>query len=685
MKFSSYIFVITYIITAVGFASICLIEEIGFFFKALSGFLIVLSIPVRRSERISINQTLWTVISLGAFVFFIADYLFVSGNVLGAGARFLSTLAVIKLYGLKTNRDHVILYSIVFFQLIAAAASTVSPLFFAVLAVFTITAIWGMVVLNMQRDYEEKSNATTPIPKNLFGSRFFTITVLITITSILITFMLFFFIPRIGIGFFKPKTLNTIKMTGFSDTIFLGALGPVKKDSTIIMRVSLPSITDTGRRPSGFYFRGSALDRYDGTEWTKTSSKKSLLVKDGSGGFRVPKRPRASTVRRSALLEQRIMLEPLETDVIFAVTPWVRVSGKIRHLTTDNSGTIYLPTPAYRRITYSVWSMPMAESTSSSELAPSELSRYLQLPSKLSKQVRELALSVTKEAGEGTLEKARAIERHLKTNYKYTLNPPRGEIAEPLENFLFSTKRGYCEHYATSMVIMLRTIGIPSRMVTGFLEGQWNKYGQYLQVRQQDAHTWVEVYTEDRGWTRFDPTASAGLAPFEITSTLSLYLDSLRWRWNRYIVNYSLSDQVAISIKIKSSSHSLRLELSRFLAKIKTFFRSNAASESVKANALLLLMAVIIFAAIIIFATVLFKRRDRRHVKTPLFYLEMLDVLQKKGLRKEPFETPREFARKSGVPEVLDITEAFEKNRYGSKAVNEEHVKTLLEALKKKH
>src|SRR5690606_23943302 len=93
------------------------------------------------------------------------------------------------------------------------------------------------------------------------------------------------------------------------------------------------------------------------------------------------------------------------------------------------------------------------------------------------------------------------------------LESPSGAASNPLEHFLFESRRGHCEFYSTGMAVMLRTLGVPSRNVTGFIGGTWNRFGRFYAVRQGDAHSWVEVFLPDVGWTRFDPTPASPAAP----------------------------------------------------------------------------------------------------------------------------------------------------------------------------
>jgi hypothetical protein len=141
------------------------------------------------------------------------------------------------------------------------------------------------------------------------------------------------------------------------------------------------------------------------------------------------------------------------------------------------------------------------------------------------------------------LRKAEVIERYLKKNYRYSLNTrPPDDNSDPLLYFLFASKTGFCEHYATAMAMMLRTSGIPARIVTGFQGGELNEYGNYVIVRQSNAHSWVEAYVDGR-WMRFDPTPSVMV---ERPPAVALFIDMLRMEWDRYVVAFSYSDQKEI-------------------------------------------------------------------------------------------------------------------------------------------
>jgi transglutaminase-like putative cysteine protease len=199
-------------------------------------------------------------------------------------------------------------------------------------------------------------------------------------------------------------------------------------------------------------------------------------------------------------------------------------------------------------------------------LAAQERGRYLELPGDTPDRIAQLAHTWTDNQPSAYF-KAKAIEEHLKHDFKYQLGSPSGGKPQPVDHFLFESKRGHCEFFSTAMAIMLREIGIPSRNVTGFVGGTYNRFGHYYAVRQGDAHSWVEAYIEDapiHGWQTFDPTPTAGAQPLQDTTGTWIYirdlLEALSQRWNRYVVGYDLKTQMHIFEDVSRRYEKLRLQ-----------------------------------------------------------------------------------------------------------------------------
>ena len=663
MKFSYYMLIVTYFMAALGFYSGTLVEAIEPAFFSLLGVVLVISLVLNLYRKRSIPGRLWNLMAVAVLVFFIANHMLASQSLIVSASRFLTILLAMKLFDLNTHRDHFIIYAIVFFQMLAAAASTVSLVFFPLLVLFIVGSIFAMIILNLKKDFLQVNPEEDP-PSGVFDLPFLASVVTVSVVSLTITFALFFLIPRMGVGFFEGKTLDTVKVSGFSDTVEIGSIGSVKRDSTIVMRVEVHGTATTGGGP--LYLRGMALEEYDGMRWKRTTRRNFLLRKTPSGVFNVG-RPSGS------VLEQKILLEPLSTDVLFGATHPVRISVTFPNLWTDGSGSVHLPSPPLSRIEYRVWSSDAALPPGPEGVTPvhTDLSYIENGPA--GARLKKLSLDVT-DGMASAVDKAEAVKRYLEKNYSYTLDPGEGDGVNPIDDFLFYTKEGYCEHFASSFVLLLRAAGVPARLVTGFLQGEWNSLGDYYIVRQSDAHSWAEVYVEGEGWKTFDPTPPVGLAPPASRSSAFLYLDLMRLKWSRYIISFTFMDQKRIAENLEG--HSARL-MREFKSRFST-------PPELPARALMLFGGIALLVA-----AVFMKTRGHRLAGTasrvPWFYIEMLRILEKKGIRRGKAETPMEFALRVGDPEVRAVTHAYEVERYGGRKLGGEEasrVRGQLETLK---
>ncbi|MDE3195625.1 MAG: transglutaminase domain-containing protein, partial [Acidobacteriota bacterium] len=171
--------------------------------------------------------------------------------------------------------------------------------------------------------------------------------------------------------------------------------------------------------------------------------------------------------------------------------------------------------------------------------------RYLRLPP-MDARIWALARSW---AGKGDPAlRAFRIQNHLRRDFTYSLESSSVPVRDPLGDFLFVRKRGYCEYFASAMAVMLRTLGIPSRVVTGYQSGYYNDVSGMYVMRASDAHVWVEAWFEDRGWATFDPTPSAANSTGNaFAARLNMYLDAANSMWQEWVVAYDLSSQVALA------------------------------------------------------------------------------------------------------------------------------------------
>jgi transglutaminase-like putative cysteine protease len=297
------------------------------------------------------------------------------------------------------------------------------------------------------------------------------------------------------------------------------------------------------------------------------------------------------------------------------------------------------------------------------------LHRALQNPSHSNPRAQELGRALRQKHAddEGIIAEMLGMFRR---NFVYTLEPPLlGE--HPVDEFLFSTRSGFCEHYASAFAVVMRAAGVPTRIVTGYQGGETNALGKYLIVRQADAHAWTEVWLKGRGWVRVDPTFAVApvrvdtgisaavprtdLLPlmvrtdFELLRQARLTWDYMASTWNQWVLGYTPERQRSLLANVGVD---------------------DATWE--KLTAILLVLAGIIVAIL----TVLALRQLKSRVRDPvtIAYLRFCDKLHRKGLMRGPAEGPVDYARRVErlrpdlTPAVATITRLYVALRYGTEA-----------------
>jgi hypothetical protein len=324
---------------------------------------------------------------------------------------------------------------------------------------------------------------------------------------------------------------------------------------------------------------------------------------------------------------------------------------------------------------------------------------YLRLPHQMDPQVGDLARRVTASAT-NNYDRADALQTYLRANFQYTLDPPAIEPEDPVGSFLFRSKSGYCEYFAAAMAVMLRTLNVPSRLVNGFQTGAYNRIGRDFVVRARDAHSWVEVYFTGYGWIPFDPTPADPhpVLPGEWDD----YVDTAALFWNEWIINYDFSHQVQLAREIEQDSRNFQQIFRRRAERLKRqgiriAFRIEGWLMSHKLLVLVIMLAILAglvltdktgtLAAWRFRLTWRFARRDATLSprEATLTYQHLLQTMQKKGFRKPPSQTPREFALSflstPWGPGVLEFTKLYNTLRFGQASVSLARLRRILEEI----
>ncbi|MGA7589841.1 MAG: DUF3488 and transglutaminase-like domain-containing protein, partial [Candidatus Sulfotelmatobacter sp.] len=521
---------------------------------AVRGFLLA------ERRRVVISERWTTPLTILYFIFYAADYFLLSRSFLAATVHLVMFAVVVRSFSLRRDRDYTTLAILAFLMVLASAVLTVDSVFLLFFAGFMLMAVATFILMEMRRSgraakFQARHSRDAHEHRHLAFSL-----VRVTPGLVLMIFVgaaaVFFLLPRMSAGYMGGYSFGTDLSTGFSDRVQLGQIGQIQQSNAVVMHIQ---ISGDKRGQYSLHWRGVALARFDGKNWTNPHQKFEL-PREADGAFSVPVFIEGvpavyGTGREGApgttphLIHYKVLLEPIGTNVFF-LAPWGRrVMGAYRALQVDAGGGVYDLDSQHSVSVYEADSDIARPSPASLRSAgrtlPQLTSPYLQLPA-LDPRIPQLAAQISGSSS-NNYDKAAAIETYLKTHYGYTLQLLGSPVADPLANFLFERKQGHCEYFASSMAVMLRTLHIPSRVVNGFRSDQFNDVtGNYV-VRAKNAHSWVEAYFPGYGWITFDPTPGGEIGTPEGWDRALLYLDAAESFWREWVISYDFSHQYILA------------------------------------------------------------------------------------------------------------------------------------------
>lgn len=464
--------------------------------------------------------------------------------------------------------------------------------------------------------------------------------------------VLFVFFPRLAGPLWQLPDDRTKAKTGLSDTIEPGSITELGLSQEPAFRVDFEGPLPP---PKLRYWRGPVFWHTDGRRWDLPPERP--LPDAGQPRF------------RGAWQRYTVTLEPHNQRWVFALD----LPAKFPDELAQTSELVLLSRqPIGERRQFHLASVTDYRFAA---IEPGQRQRSLQLPDRVSERVRQLVRSWQ----DGDLASRAVVQRALRffreEAFYYTLTPPSAG-ADPVDGFLFETRRGFCEHYATSFVILMRLAGIPARVVTGYQGGTWNPLGRFLEVKQADAHAWAEVWFDDGGWSRIDPTAAVAperiergldvetqIAVGEISfnlpegaalssgRALADYLRQARqvWAsvdhaWNWWVLSYG-----------NDSQHRLLERLG-----------------VVDWRGMLRWLGGGLVVSVALAAWLILPRRSRTEDPVQAAYRKFVTEMARRGVVKHPAEGPADFGRRAAaaLPELAapvgHITDLYVRLRYGS-------------------
>ena len=459
--------------------------------------------------------------------------------------------------------------------------------------------------------------------------------------------------PQLGDGGAGQLRWNARGYFGFGPTVDLRLRG--RLDDTLVMRV---------RSTHQFNWRALVFDTYTGSGWRIADQTVTELNAAAPPLNLVHQRDEVLSYSvRTIQVTQSFFIEQEQPNVVFAAPMATRLYLPSARVYVDRSGSIRLPHTLKPGMVYSVVSRALIPDPERLRAAagpppPFVRDRYLTLPP-MPERVAALARRVA--AGQPTpYDQVLAINRHLWTAYRFDLTiPPQRRRGDAVDYFLFEERRGYCEQFASAMVVMLRSLGIPSRLVTGYTPGTFNRLTGLLEVRNSDAHAWVEVYFPGVGWVEFEPTPG-------FTDTAALGGSVMRrWVWQDLAAYLSEG-------------------LGRLTARSPLLARVARASSGAGRQGAWGLLALAVVGGIAISWRALHRRGAWRAARRPRVLLEetydeMCSLLARRGFRREMSETVSEHRHRveaaRPVPEVGAMVVLVEAAAYGGRHAGEADVR----------
>ncbi|OQA92354.1 MAG: Protein-glutamine gamma-glutamyltransferase [Elusimicrobia bacterium ADurb.Bin231] len=653
------------------YASLFLLEDLSRSFIYIFGVVLLFGIFFDY-KNIRIFNKLFSEIISGLFLLFIIFIDFPSTGILLATTHLVLFIFFMLILNYKSESSYKQLLLINFMIFFLVSGQTINLWYFPVL-VFFVAVIFCW--LFQWKDESELAPATVWTGITAF---LFFITVCISIA-------VFIIMPRrdnprmqavmSAAGFNRMRRLSN-SFSGLTENVRLGYYGSIRKNAGRAMRVTVFDGNGNPYKPSGeIRVRGSAFNYFAEGEWSKTpidfeydfeGSKKRAL--NSRGWIKAEKKhyfifPGLDSLAQLSATE--FYVYPVASALLFTTGNIYAAAASVEALSFDFTDTVYFPAPNISGAKYKIYSgsryasfnknIPVYESAVESY--------YLNMPEK-----NEFYLRIAEQYSSGKklpVEKAKAIENYFRDNYFYSLSENFG--SQTLHEFLSDTQTGNCEYFATAMCVLLRALGIPSRLVAGFVSDGWNEYGKFYDVRQNDAHAWVEAYFSGYGWMTFDPTPYR--SEFDKKKTIVLksigkFLNAMQIKWYRHIIGYD-------NYTRKNYFYGFSLLPSK-----KLLLKIVGWTILVAAFALVLLLI----------NRIKWRRIFSKPSKESGFYREVLSKLEKKGFKKEPWQTPKEFAEKviSENPEFASLsllTEYFYRIKYAGERLNEAETDSVNQAL----
>ncbi|MEM7540373.1 MAG: DUF3488 and transglutaminase-like domain-containing protein [Pseudomonadota bacterium] len=594
------------------------------------------------------HKILWGIKQFIAVFAFVAIYIAYRGQ-LGrdAGVELLAALLALKILEMRGERDYYIVAFLCYFLLVTNFfySQTIKTAAFMLAVVILITTVLVQFTAR---------HSSMPTRTHFFKAGQLTAQ---AVPLMVIAFLLF---PRIPGPLWGIPQDAFSGVSGLSEELSLGSIVRLTLIDEVAFRAEFHGDEPRARE---LYWRGPVLTHTDGRTWRKSPD-----VRENPPPAKVAGRPYSYTV----------MLEPHKTRWLFGLDIISNANGQGR-ITSDYQ--LMSRRPVQKRASYTIVSHT---DFVIDHLTESQRQENLMIPVRSHPRAKALSETWRKKFSSDRDIITAALNMYRGENFIYSLTPPP-LLGDTIDAFLFDTQQGFCEHFAASFVVLMRAAGIPARIVTGYQGGERNTVSDFLVIRQRDAHAWAEVYLEDAGWTRVDPTGA--VAPGRVSTGIEQLLPSrqrvrrsgnstvgsaflrlrdtfeaITYSWNQWVLGYSPAQQRRVL--------------------------DDLGLEKWNYGTLLIALTLVCASFMLLLAMLVLSERRRYSDDIVNIYAKFQKKLAKIGLNREPSETPRAFcdrvvqSRSDLAREVREITRMYEHLRYGTARLRLSLLKSRVAAFK---
>jgi transglutaminase-like putative cysteine protease len=581
---------------------------------------------IEKRRRMLPSRWLRAGLALVCFLGVFGTYSAISG--VGPGSALLAIMAAMKLLETRKRRDQFVLLFISIFLVMSSLLREQFLWSLPYLLVSTLVILTAWLRMSAEKSETAKQSFAT-------GGR-----LLLYAAPLAIAMWIFF--PRLASPFWAVPIDTSRAVSGLSDSMSPGDISSLSMSDAVAFRVQFDGDVPASRDR---YWRGLVMTRFNGRTWTSAEPRMDPTATQ-----------QVST--RGAPVSYEVTLEPTRQQWVFAMEMATDWSLERTFMGPQQQLTHIVPIE--QRVSYKVVSYP--DYLLQSNLSPLARQWYTSIPDSGNERARDLALAMRADAGSDTAYIDAVLAKFHEEEYFYTLRPP-ALGSNPVDRFLFDTRQGFCEHYASAFAFMMRSVGIPSRIVLGYQGGEINPMGGHLIVRQSDAHAWTEVWLERYGWYRVDPTSAVApgrieygvrgstvegeswgfRAPSRVMQQLTMTWDVLNAKWNEWILGYGPDTQNKFMEWLGMDSPNWR-------------------------KMLLTLVGTVVTLVLLISGLMMLRYRAPAKDRASILYDRFI---RKTGLQRRTGETALEYARRAksdgALPEhtVTSVTVAYLDARYG--------------------